>query len=232
MHLTRITLGVETFPTREHYPFSLELLRKTPTIELTTPATVFVGENGTGKSTLLEAVARACGIHIWEGLHRTRYRHNPYERTLARHVKVQWRDGPVPGSFFAAELFRGYSQLVDEWASMDSGVLSHYGNESLMEQSHGQGHMAYFHNRYRIKGIYFLDEPENALSPRRQIELLDLLEKVSAQGHAQFLLATHSPILMSMKGATILDFNGPRVERIDAADCDHIRVYREFLTRL
>ncbi len=232
MHITHFTIDPDSFPTREAYPFSLELLQNTRDVELSTPATIFVGENGTGKSTLLEALARSCGIHIWEGLHRTRYRNNPHERTLSRHVRVRWRNGPVPGSFFAAELFRNFSQIVDEWASTDAGVLSYYGSESLMEQSHGEGHMAYFHNRYGIEGLYFLDEPENALSPRRQMELLELLVRMCAEGHAQFLIATHSPILLSLPGATILDFNGPELRRIGLSDCDHIQVYREFLSGL
>ena len=231
MHLLRVKINSDDYPTSRCYPFNIPVLRNTSELIFNKPIAFFVGENGSGKSTLLEAIARRCSIHIWEGDRRARFRHNPHERMLYRYLQAEWVDGSVPGSFFAAEIFRTYSQIVDEWASTDPGVLSHYGDASLMEQSHGEGHLSYFRNRYRIKGLYLLDEPENALSPRRQMELLDLLAEMSTPGHAQFIITTHSPILMSLQGATIYDFNADPLREIAYEETDHFRTYREFLCR-
>ena len=229
MHIKKIKFCSKLYPVPDQYPFSLPLLKSMNTIEFTTPATFFLGENGTGKSTLLEAIARKAGIHIWEGMYRTRYKVNKYEKTLCNYLDVEWVDKPVPGSFFAAEIFKNFSQLLDEWAANDAGVLSYFGNASLMTQSHGQGHMAYFKSRYGIKGVYFLDEPENALSPKMQIELLNLLAKIIRGGHAQFIIATHSPILLSLQNATILSFDSPQLKRINYKECDHYLTYKRFL---
>ncbi len=227
-HIIKVTIASETFPVTDHYPFNLEFLHHTGEITFTTPVTFFVGENGTGKSTLLEAISRACGVHIWEGEQRLRLHGNPYERLLHTRLQVEWVNGRVPGSYFASEIFKHFSQLLDEWAVADPGTLGFYGGESLMEQSHGQSHMAFFRHRYMIRGLYFMDEPENALSPARQLELARILDTAVGRGEAQFLIATHSPLLLSLPGARILSFDGPRVEEIAFRDTAHYRVYRDF----
>ena len=228
MHLHRVTLHPESFPTRERYPFCLPVFQQTPAIELTAPVTFFVGENGTGKSTLLRAVARRCGIHLWEGERRERFEHNPHERQLYRFLRVAWADGRVPGSYFASQEFQSYARLLDEWAAATPGILDYYGGASLMTQSHGQSLMAYFRSRYAIKGLYFADEPETALSPRTQLELLDVLAAMARAGHAQFLIATHSPILLSCPGAAILSFDRVPIQPVAYEDTDQYRVYRDF----
>ena len=106
-----------------------------------------------------------------------------------------------PGSFFGSSVFQDFARILDDWASTDPGQLAYFGGKSLLTQSHGQSIMSFFKARYAIKGLYLLDEPETALSPRTQIELLDLLTTMSAAGHAQFIIATHSPILLSCPGA-------------------------------
>ena len=229
MHLTRITLHNEAYPTTDNYPFSLELFQKTNNIALTSPVTFFVGENGTGKSTLLEAIAMRSGIHIWRGLKRTPYEVNPYEDELYRFIRMEWADGMVPGSFFGADIFRNFAQNLDEWSSMDPGMLKYFGGKSLMSQSHGQSLMSYFRNRYKIKGLYLLDEPETALSPKSQLELLELLHTVSQMGHAQFIVASHSPILLACPTAHILDFNRLPLGQIAYEDTEYFRIYRDFL---
>ena len=151
-HIASISIAAARFPQEDVYPFNLEVLQKTPAITLSSPVSFFVGENGSGKSTLLKAVARRCGIYIWSGIQRTRYAPNPYEEQLSRYLEVEWRDGRVPGSFFAAEMFRSFSQLVDDWASSDPGLLEYFGNRSLLSQSHGQGHLAFFRSRFALRG--------------------------------------------------------------------------------
>ncbi len=228
MHLTGISLRVEEYPATERYPFGLPILRNTRALTLESPVAVFVGENGTGKSTLLRALAYRAGIHIWKYEDGRRIENNPYEEHLADFIRVSWADGPVPGAFFSGELFRDFAQLLEEWATTDPGLLTHFGGRSLLTQSHGQSLMTYFSSRYAIPGLYLLDEPETALSPRRQLELSAILEDMSARGHAQFVVATHSPILMACAGAQVLSFDGAQVAPIDCEETSHYRVYRAF----
>jgi len=229
MHLSRITFQNDAYPTKDSYPFSLALFQRTEQIVLTSPVTFFVGENGTGKSTLLEAIALRSGIHIWRGLRRTRCDVNPYEDELYRFLRMEWDNGMVPGSFFGADIFRNFAQNLDEWSAMDPGMLKYFGGKSLMSQSHGQSLMSYFRTRYNIKGLYLLDEPETALSPKSQLALLELLHTVSQMGHAQFIVASHSPILLACPDAHILDFNRLPLSSIDYEDTEYFKIYRDFL---
>lgn len=229
MHLTRVTLLTDEFPTMDNYPFSLDIYQKTKQIALNAPVTFFIGENGTGKSTLLEAIAHRSGFHIWRGLDRSRFEVNPYEDDLYRFIRLEWTNGMVPGSFFAADIFRNFSKNLDEWSSNDPGMLKYFGGKSLMSQSHGQSLMSFFRSRYKIKGLYLLDEPETALSPKSQLELLGLLHDVSRMGHAQFIVATHSPILLACPDADILNFNRLPLKSIGYEDTEYFKIYRDFL---
>lgn len=232
MHVRRVTIQSDRFPSREYYPFDLPVLQHTPRLEFDQPVTFFVGENGSGKSTLLKAIAEACGIYIWGGEQRARFDESPYEGWLHRYLEVEWSDGKVPGSFFAAESFRSFRQMLDDWATEDPELLDDFGSRSLMSQSHGQSHMAFFAHRYRLRGIYFLDEPENALSPRRQLELVAILRANAASGQAQFVVATHSPVVLSCPGAGVLSFDQVPLRSVRYQDTDHYRVYRELFRSL
>lgn len=229
MHLKSLHFLSDRYPTADHYPFNVPIFRRTDQIDFTAPVTMFVGENGTGKSTLLRAIAAKCNIHIWEGVGRARFRHNPYEREMHRYIDVRWASGPVPGSFFASEIFRNFAANLDEWASTSPSTLEYFGGTSLMEQSHGQCHLSFFRSRYRITGLYLLDEPENALSPGRQLELLQFIGRMGAEGHAQFIVATHSPILLALPAANLLSFDAETIRGIAYEDTEHFRVYREFI---
>jgi len=229
MHLKRVLFHPEKYPTRKHYPFHLKLFNETRAIELETAVTFFVGENGTGKSTLLEAITRRCGIMIWQGPQRPRFQASPYEKQLYHAIEVQWKDTTVPGSFFGSQIFRNFAQLLDEWATMDPGLIDFFGGKSLISQSHGQSLMAFFKARFRIKGLYLLDEPETALSPRSQLELLRLLDRMGRGGHAQFIIATHSPILLACPGAVIFNFDRAPAAPIRYEDTEHYRIYKHFM---
>lgn len=193
-----------------------------------TPVTLFVGENGSGKSTLLQAISHACGIHIWQETSRTRYNHNPYEDKLGDYLSIDWKEGKVPGSFFGSENFRHFRQILDEWSAADPGQLQYFGGKSLMTQSHGESLMSFFRSRYQIKGLYLLDEPETALSPRNQIRLLELMTKTSDAGFVQFIIATHSPILLACPNALIYSFNHVPIQPIQYTDTEHYQVYKTF----
>jgi predicted ATPase len=230
IHLKSVTLKPETYPTRERYPFNLGVLQQTPRLAFDAPVTLFVGENGTGKSTLLQALAKACDIHIWRPSAGVRCEANPHENTLWQHLEVEWAGERAPGSFFSAENARFFAHLLEEWAAQDPGHLEYFGGKSLVTQSHGQSSMSLFRARYRIRGLYFLDEPEAALSPRSQVELLKIVAETSADGLAQFIISTHSPLLMACPGAVIYSFDQCPIGAVDYEQTEHYRIYKSFLT--
>jgi predicted ATPase len=229
MHLSRISILSREFPNRDYYPFNLEVLQKTDSISFTRPVTFFVGENGTGKSTLLKAICRRCDIHIWEDTERRRYQYNSFEDELYKYIRIDWTNGPVPGSFFASQIFHDFARFLDEWAHADPGILSYFGGNSLLTQSHGQSFIAFFEARYNIKGLYFMDEPETALSPQSQIKLLQILKKTSETGQVQFIIGTHSPILLSLPGAEIYSFDEIPVKPVAYTQTMLFRLYKDFM---
>jgi predicted ATPase len=228
-HLKSVRLLTEKFPTVDHYPFTLPIFHQTRELIFERPVSLFVGENGTGKSTLLEGLARACGIHIWQKPEGVRYRVNRYEKELHKYLELAWSNGRVPGAFFASQVFKDFTNILDEWAASDPGQLKYFGGQSLVTQSHGQSMMSYFRSRYQIKGVYFLDEPETALSPRSQLDLLRIIGENSRAGHAQFIIATHSPILLACEDARIFSFDHVPLRVIRYEETEHFQVYKSFL---
>lgn len=228
-HIKSVTLLHQKYPTTEHYPFNLPIFNRTAHLEFDTPVTLFVGDNGTGKSTLLEALARASGIHIWSQPEGTRQEVNRYEKALQYCLRLEWANGTVPGSYFGSERFKDFANTVEAWAAADPGQLKYFGGKSLITQSHGQSTMSYFRSRYQRKGIFFLDEPETALSPQRQLDLLQIIGKNSRAGHAQFIIATHSPILLACEEATIYSFDNATIHPIEYKETEHYKVYKKFL---
>ena len=229
LHLKEVRLLTDQYPTRNHYPFNIDVLRQTRSIKFSSRVTFFIGENGSGKSTLLEAIARRCNIHIWSGVENTRVDPNPYEQMLMLYLKVEWSDGMVPGSFFSSQIFRNFAQLVEMWEADNPGQIDYFGGKSFLTQSHGQSLMSFFKARYKIKGLYLMDEPETALSPKSQIELLQFLKGMSRMGHAQFIIATHSPILLACPGSIIYSFDHSPVKTIHYEDTEHYQVYKNFM---
>jgi predicted ATPase len=229
MHLKSVTLHPLKYPTKDHYPFNLPVFQETERIAFDTTVTLFVGENGSGKSTLLQALSNACGIHIWQETERSRFNHNPYEDKFSHYLTVEWTDGKVLGSFFGSENFRHFRQILDEWAAADPGQLKYFGGRSLLTQSHGESLMSFFRSRYQIKGLYLLDEPETALSPRSQLELLKLLTRANDTDSAQFVIATHSPILLACPQAVIFNFDHCPIRPVKYKDTEHYQIYKIFL---
>lgn len=223
MYLAKVILNTGGTPADAGYPFNIRVLREAGHIDFKTPVTFFVGDNGTGKSTLLRAMTRKCGIFIW-GERKDMSRN---EERFLEALSIEWTDGPVPGSLFSSELFFNFSRIVDD----DEAMRAFFGGKMFGAQSHGEGLISYFKSRYRIKGLYFLDEPETALSPRSQMELLQVLQDMSTAGHAQFVIASHSPILLACPGACLYDFDHIPVKPIEYEQTDYFRVYRDFLTK-
>jgi len=205
------------------YPFDIPAFGGGIDLSFTTHVTFVLGENGSGKSTLLEALAECCGFNP-EGGSRDHHRATFAERSeLARALKLAWFPKVTQGFFMRAESFYNFATYLEEIMS-DYGS---YGGKSLHAQSHGESFLALFENRFE-QGLYILDEPEAALSPQRQLAFLRIIHDLERSGHAQFIIATHSPILLAYPGATLLDFdNGMR--EIAYEDTDHFRLTRDFL---
>lgn len=230
MYLSKIRINSDRYPTYQYYPFNIPILNTTTELTFERPVAFFVGENGSGKSTLLEAITRKCGVQIWHKPKRHLAHNNPYETRLADYITVDWINGYVPGSLFRAETFHDFADFLDDVALCDPGRLAYHGGQILNTLSHGEGILSYFSGRYHIKGIYFLDEPEAALSPASQLKFLQLLQQLQAKGHAQFIIATHSPILLAYPEAQIFSFDSPCVEELAYEDTTHYKIYKQFFT--
>ena len=228
MYITKVKIDRESFPTQQFYPFNIPAIRETPELTLSKPIVFFVGENGSGKSTLLDAITRKCGVHAWDKPRRHIAHHNPYETRLVNHVDVTWANGRVAGSLFRAETFHDLADFLDDVALCDPGRLEYHGGRILNTLSHGEGILSYFRGRFRVKGLYFLDEPEAALSPASQLKFLDLLKELGAGGRAQFVIATHSPILLACPGAQIFSFGDTCIEEVSYRDTSHFQIYHKF----
>lgn len=230
MHLSKVTLHVDHYPTDRFHPFDIPVLCRTREVAFTRPVAFFCGENGSGKSTLLEAITKRCGIHIWDKPKRHVVHDNPYEGRLSDFIAVHWTDGSVPGSLFRAATFRDFADFIDDVALCDPGQLRYYGGKLLNTLSHGESLLSYLSSRYRIRGLYLLDEPEAALSPASQIELLRAIQDIEDSGDSQFIIATHSPILLAYPGAQILSFDTPTISEIAYSETSHYQIYRAFLS--
>ncbi len=229
IYLKQVNIHSEKFPVVDFYPFNLNIFQKTEKIRFKSGITFFIGENGTGKSTLLKAMAYKCGIHIWQSDFNLRYEQNPYEEDLYKTISVDWGKGPVAGSFFGSQIFSHFAKNLEEWAINDDEMLKYFGGKSLITQSHGQSLMSYFNSRYNIKGLYFLDEPETALSPSSLVELLNLLICINKKDHAQFIIATHSPFLLACPDAEIFSFDNSRIEPIEYEQTEYYKLYKNFM---
>lgn len=188
------------------------------------PVTFFAGENGTGKSTLLEALAVACGFNPEGGTRNYRFSTFDSHSALFDALTVSRSPGkPGPGYFLRAESFYNVATAEEEYSRGPGGMPQHY-----HEKSHGESFLSMFENSFRPGGLYLLDEPEAALSPQRQLTLLMYLVRLSGQG-AQFIVATHSPILLGTPGAQILCFDGGEIRPCAYEETESYQITSLFL---
>ncbi|HTM05512.1 MAG TPA: AAA family ATPase [Vicinamibacterales bacterium] len=210
------------WPSGEH-PFNIRAFAQGIDLGIRSPVTFFVGENGSGKSTLLEAIAECCGFNP-EGGNRDHHRATFADRSrLAQALRLSWRPKVTQGFFLRAESFYNFASYIETVSDMSA-----YGGTSLHAQSHGESFMSLFTNRFE-RGIYILDEPEAALSPQRQLSFLRLIHDLAAAGGAQFLIATHSPMLLAYPGAVVFDLDGDAIHEVSYRDTKHFLITRDFL---
>lgn len=229
-YLKRVWLDEARVTDARLYPFCLPLFRA-PGFELSfdRPVTIIVGENGTGKSTLLEGIAVLAGFD--EGGGGPGYRAVDHSRAiergggaLATALQGSWLPKVGQGWFFRAESFFAVARYLDE-ANIDGGGAP----PDFLSHSHGEGFMRFFEERCTRPGIFIFDEPESALSMTRQFEFLKLLRRMDLNGMSQVIVATHSPILMALPGARLLRLDKYGLTPVTLEETDHYRMMREFI---
>src|SRR3982751_2773157 len=223
-YLKRIWLEPSRITNREAYPFCLPLLRDDFELSFDKAITIIVGENGTGKSTLLEGIAVLAGYDEAGG----GKGYMPVDHSnavevmggdLSKALRASWLPKITNGWFFRAESFFSVARYLDAAGSPAADFLSH---------SHGEGFMRFFEERCQRQGIFIFDEPESALSPARQIEFLKLMRRMENSGHCQIIMATHSPMLMAYPNALLLRLSKYGLEPVSVEQTDHFKVMREF----
>ena len=230
-YLKRVWLEPSRIINRDSYPFCLPLLRDDFELSFDRAITIIVGENGTGKSTLLEGIAVLAGFDEAGGAKG----YMPVDHSdalevmggqLSKALRASWLPKIVGGGwFFRAESFFSVARYLDK-VNREPG--SGGTPPDFLSHSHGEGFLRFFNERCQRQGIFIFDEPESALSPARQIEFLKLMRQMENIGHCQIIMATHSPMLMAYPGATLLRLSKHGLEPVTVKETDHYRLMREF----
>jgi predicted ATPase len=231
-YVNRVSLQREKVEAFDRYPFSLAAVRTLDYLDLHPKLTFLIGENGSGKSTLLEAIAVSLGFNPEGGTRNFRFGTRTSHSELHKYLRIaKGIQKPRDGFFLRAESFFNVAteiEHLDAEPSFGPPLIDSYGGVSLHEQSHGESFLALITHRFGGRGLYILDEPEAALSPQRQLATLarihDLIEDSS-----QFLIATHSPILMAYPDAWIYECGSDGIRRVAYEETEHYLVTRDFL---
>jgi predicted ATPase len=227
-----VTLIRERLESLNHYPFSLPAIQSLETIELHPQVTFIIGENGTGKSTLLEAIAVAAGFNPEGGTQNFSFSTRTSHSELHNYLRLsRGIEKPRDGFFLRAESFFNLATNIEELDKEPFAgppIIDAYGGVSLHEQSHGESFLALVMNRFGGNGVYILDEPEAALSPQRQLAVMSRMYDLIAD-HSQFIIATHSPIMMAYPDAWIYQCMPNGLERVEYRDTEHYQVTHDFL---
>ncbi|MBQ8535338.1 MAG: AAA family ATPase [Bacilli bacterium] len=223
-----IRLEREKIPSFNNYPFNIDIVNDFEELEFNSPVTFFVGENGVGKSTFIEAIAVALGLPAEGGTENFRYETKNTTSELSKYLRINTYNRPKMKFFLRAESFYNFSSEVQRLVEEDDfhGLYNSYGG-NLHECSHGESFIKLVQNRFTDHGLYILDEPEAALSPQRQLALLCLIDELVKEG-SQFIIATHSPILISYRDGQILDLNN-NFKETKYKDTDIYSLYKRYL---
>jgi predicted ATPase len=231
-YIAEVKLKRDEVPSFEAYPFALPAIRNLDALELHPAVTFLIGENGSGKSTLLEAIAVAWGFNAEGGSRNFSFGTRASHSQLHEHIRlVKGLRRPRDGFFLRAESFFNVAteiERIDAEPGLGAPIGPAYSERSLHEQSHGESFMALLMNRFHGEGLYILDEPEAALSPQRQLAVLSRLNDLVVEG-SQFIIATHSPILMAYPNAYIYSCTPGGIARVDYYETEHYSVTRSFL---
>lgn len=231
-YLTGVRFVPERAGSRQTFPFNLPFLDELD-LKIDSPVVFFVGENGSGKSTLLEAIADLSNLPVSGGSSNDLLNQGPESRSpLAAAIRPSFARRPRDGYFLRAELTAHFASLLDARAQdpdfrQSGNPYARYGGRSLHAQSHGESFLAILQNRTG-DGLFLMDEPEAALSPQRQLTLLPLMWRLIHQKRAQFIVATHSPVLMTFPGATLFHF-GETVRAVRLEETEHYQITKGML---
>lgn len=230
--LQRMTLRRDTVDSFDRYPFCLPAVRSLDQLDFHPKVTFFVGENGSGKSTLLEAIAVSLGFNAEGGSKNFNFGTRRSHSELHEHLRIaKGFKRPRTGFFLRAESFFNVAteiESLDAEPGLGAPVINSYGGRSLHEQSHGESFLTLLTERFGGQGLYILDEPEAALSPPRQLAVLSRIHDLVQDG-SQFVIATHSPLLMAYPEACIYQCGADGVAPVAYEDTEHFRVTRDFL---
>lgn len=226
-YLLELQLIRERIPDPEAFPYALPAFRGLSTLDFHPRVTFLIGENGSGKSTLLEAIAVAYGLNPEGGSRNFNFATRASHSQLGDCVRLAKAPAISADSYFLrAESFYNVATEIER---IDPALIHAYGGRSLHEQSHGESFFALFQNRFGSHGLYLMDEPEAALSPTRQIHFLGLLHEY-VRGGCQFVIATHSPIILAYPDARIYQLDASGIRPIAYEETEHYLVTRGFLS--
>lgn len=231
-YLVQASLDLKDVDDKSKYPFNLPIVQHFKTLEFHPRVTFLVGENGSGKSTLLEALAIGMGFNAEGGSRNFHFSTMDSHSELHNYIVLtKGIHRPRDGFFLRAETFYNVASEIEHLDKDPLGgalVKSRYNNKSLHEQSHGESFITLLEHRFGGKGLYILDEPEAALSPSRQFKMLSLVHEHVNNG-AQFIIATHSPILMGYPDAAIIVVDDKGLHETRYEDTEHYRLTKYFL---
>jgi len=231
-YLRAVRLVRESVGDFKVYPFSIPSIQSLDELELDAKVTFLIGENGSGKSTLIEAIAVLAGFNAEGGSKNFRFGTRRSESCLHQFMRpVRGHRRPRDGFFLRAESYFNVATEIERLDEEPGGprIIDSFGGVSLHEQSHGESFLALAANRFRGHGLYILDEPEAALSPQRQLSLLSIIHEHVEERASQFVIATHSPILMAYPNARIYRLGANGIEQVAYEDTEHYKVTRDFL---
>lgn len=231
-YLQQISIREDRVPDFARFPFNLPFVRSLD-VTFRTPVTFLVGENGSGKSTVIEALAELCRLPVGGGgRNELADRHSPHARSeLAPALRASFLRRPRDGYFFRAEFQAHFASLLEQ-RRLDPDFLgdpyARYGGRSLHSRSHGEAFLAVFES-WMNPGMILMDEPESALSPQRQLTLLIRMAGLVRKGDVQLVIATHSPILLTFPGATIMSFEDGGLSEVSLEDTAHYQITKGIL---